>query len=142
MQRTAFVAAHVLAFVVGCAAQSGPDSTVAPGQVMLGESFELTVGGTAVVRGEDLQVGFDRVLSDSRCPRGTQCIAQGDAAIQVWLFRPPQAREAHELRTTPPAAAEGRYGDYRIRLVGLEPYPQADRTTRPADYVATLVVTR
>jgi hypothetical protein len=136
------VAAQVLAFVVVGAARSGGDGAAAPRQVTLGEMCTLTVGGTAVVRGEDLQVGFDRVLSDSRCPRGTQCIAQGGAAIQVWLFRPPQAREAHELRTTPSAAAEGRHGDYRIRLVGLEPYPQADRTTRPADYVATLAVTR
>ena len=96
----------------------------------------------AVVRGEELRVGFDRVLSDSRCPQGAQCIVKGEAVIRVWLSKPPQGRAEHELRTDPPADAESVYGEYRIRLVIPDPYPQADRTINPSDYVATLLATR
>jgi hypothetical protein len=140
--QAALVAVQVLAVVVGCAAQPGPGSPTALDQAMLGETFTLRPGGVAVVRGEDLQVGFDRVLSDSRCPQGAQCIVKGEAVIRVWLSTPPQGRAEHELRTAPPPDAEAVYGEYRIRLVTLDPYPQVDRTISSSDYVATLLVTR
>jgi len=140
--QTALLTVQVLAFTVACAAQSGSGNPAAPGRATLGETFKLTAGGVAVVQGEDLQVGFDRVLSDSRCPRGAQCIREGEAKIRVWLSKPPRGRAEHELQTTPPVAAEALYEGYRIRLVTLEPYPQVDRTIRSSDYVATLLVTR
>ena len=139
--QVAIVAIQLLAAVVGCAAQAGGDPA-APDQVTLGETFTLAAGAMAIVRGEELQVGFDRVLSDSRCPRGGQCIAEGEAVIQVWLSKPPRGRAMHELRTAPAADAEAIYEDYRLRLVELAPYPQANRTVRPSDYRATLSVTR
>ena len=140
--QTAVIAVQVLGFALACAAQSGSGNPAGPSQATPGEMFKLTAGGVAVVQGEDLQVGFDRVLADSRCPRGAQCITEGEAIIRVWLSKPPRGRAEHELQTTPPSAAEALYEGYRIRLVALEPYPQVDRTIRASDYVATLLVTR
>ena len=138
----ALISLQAIALVVSGAAQSGPETPVAQSQVVLGETFRLATGGVAVVRGEDLRIEFERVLSDSRCPRSTQCITEGDAVIRVWLSKPPGGRAGHDLRTSPPATAEARDREYRIRLVDLEPYPQTDRTTRPSGYVATLLVSR
>lgn len=132
----------LLAFGVACASGSNSGNVTGPSQVTLGQTFKLKPGGVAVVQGEELQVGFDRVLADSRCPRGAHCITEGDAKIRVWLSQPPRERTEHELQTTPFPAAEALYEGYRIRLVSLDPYPQIDRTIRARDYVATFVVTR
>ena len=132
----------LLAFGVACASGSNSGNPTGPSQVTLGQTFKLKPGGVAVVQDEELQVGFDRVLADSRCPRGAQCITEGEAKIRIWLSQPPRGRAEHELQTTPLPAAEAPYEGYRIRLVALDPYPQIDRTIRARDYVATLVVTR
>ena len=62
--------------------------------------------------------------------KGDTASSDGDGA--------PAASEAE----APPADAEVLYGEYRLRLLTLDPYPQVDRTIRPSDYVATLLVTR
>ena len=51
---------------------------------VLGQPFELKAGETATIAGDGVAIGFERVLSDSRCPRGTQCIRAGEATIRVW----------------------------------------------------------
>ena len=143
MQRqTAIVSLHVLAFAVACAASSGRGNPVSPSPATLGEPFNVKAGGSVTIRDENLRVGFDRVLSDSRCPRGARCIAQGEATVRVWLLKAARGRAAHELQTTPPSAAEAVYDGYRIRLTALDPYPEVDRPVRSSDYVVTLVVTR
>src|SRR5262245_16856015 len=71
-------------------------SPAAPGSVKLNQSFTLKVGSSTSVDGEGIQVGFDSVVSDSRCPKGAQCIVAGDATIRVWLARTSQARETGE----------------------------------------------
>lgn len=114
----------------------------APVGATLGTPFTLRPGSTAVVQGEDLEVGFDRVVSESRCPRDAHCVAPGRAVVRVWLVKAPRARADHDLHTDPPAAAEAQYAGYRLRLVALDPWPEGDRPARPSDYVATLVVVR
>lgn len=114
--------------------------SVAQSSVKLGLAFELKPGGVAVLQGEDLRVGFERVRLDSRCPRGAQCIIEGAARVRIWASKASSRRTEYDLETRPPPAAEARHGDYRIRVVN--PYPQVDRSTRSSDYVVTLVVTR
>lgn len=138
--QTVVITVHVLG--IACAAHSGTANPAAPERATLDETFKLSAGGVAVIQGEDLQIGFDRVASDSRCPRGSRCITEGEAIVRVWLSKAPHGRADRELRTTPPSAAEALYESYRITLVALEPYPEVDREIRPSDYVATLLVRR
>ena len=128
--------AHVFIFVA-CAS-----SPAAPGSVKLNQSFTLKVGTSTSVDGEGIQVGFDSVISDSRCPKGAQCIVAGDATIRVWLDRTGQARETRELKTAPPDAAQTVINSYRVTLSALTPEPTLDGTPRASDYVASLVVAR
>ena len=139
--QAAFVALQVLALGVACAG-SGWGNPAGPSPATLGEKFNLKAGEVAVVQGQNLQVGFDRVLSDSRCPRGAQCIAEGAAIIRVWASKQPRGRAEYDLQTAPPSAAEALYEGYRITLVALEPNPQVDRQIRLSDYVATFSVAR
>lgn len=135
------VIAHVL-LVVACASASNSGSPAAPGSVKLNETFSLKVGSSTSVDGEGIEVGFDSVVGDSRCPKGAQCIVAGDATIRVWLARTGQARETRELKTTPPDAAQTAIGQYRVTLTSLTPEPTLQGTPLPSDYVATLVVAR
>ena len=120
--------------IVSCSSPSGPTSA------SLGQAFQLTVGGSTTISSENLQVGFEQVLSDSRCPRGTQCIVAGNAIARVWLSKSSAGREQRELGTSSETNAV--YDAYRIALTTLSPSPEAGATIRPADYVATLIVTR
>ena len=123
-----------LCAIVSCSSPNGPTAAA------LDQAFQLTAGGSATISSENLQVGFDQVPSDSRCPRGTQCIVAGNATARVWLSKPPRGREQRDLGTS--TGTNAVYDSYRITLTTLSPYPEAGATIRPSDYVATLVVTR
>ena len=117
------------------------DSPTEPKAAEFDQAFTLIPGAAAVLGTENLQVGFDQVLSDSRCPRGAQCIVAGDATVRVWLAKSPRGRENRELKTTPDGS-QGVYDAYKITLVALAPSPEVGSTIRPTDYVATLTVSR
>ena len=102
------------------------------------QPFMLSPGAAAVFD-DNLQVGFDQVLSDSRCPRGAQCIVAGEAGVRVWLSKASRGREDRQLKTTT-TASQATYDSYTITLVTLDPVPEAGSTIKPTDYVATLTV--
>lgn len=132
--RTLAIAA---ALSVALAAACGGTPT-RPGDVPLGQPFELRAGASAVLPG-DLTITFDRVQSDSRCPIDAVCVRAGEAIIVVLLKTGSSGRDERELRTDA-TGSEIVYRDYTIRLVTLAPYPRASTPTRPEDYVATFVV--
>jgi hypothetical protein len=99
------------------------------------------VGQTVMFAGEGLELAFETVVSDSRCPRGVQCIRAGEATIRIAVEKAPNARGSFELLTTP-SRNEATYNPYTIRLLGVNPYPDANRRIQPEEYEATLVVTR
>ena len=113
-----------------------------PRQATLDTAFELRGGQTATIRGEQLEVRFDRVVADSRCPRGAQCVRAGDVRIALTLQKTGHAAEAVELTlpSRPPAGAA--YAGYQIDLQSVTPSPEVGRETRAEDYVATLTVRR
>jgi hypothetical protein len=131
-----------LLIFVACASGSNSGSPAAPGSVKLNQSFTLKVGASESIEGEDAQIGFDSVVSDSRCPKGAQCIVAGDATIRVWLARSSRSRQTRDLKTSPPAATEAVISPYRVTLTSLAPEPMVDGTPRTSDYVATLLVSR
>ena len=52
----------------------------------LGQPFDLKPAEVATIDG--LQITFEGVSEDSRCPRGTQCAWAGDAAASFTLQKP------------------------------------------------------
>jgi hypothetical protein len=120
----------------------GAGGPSAPRAAALDESFSLRVGESARIEAEALQIGFEGVRADSRCPRGEQCIWEGDAIVRVWLQKDSRTKETCELHTSTKKQGEVSYLGYVVRLVRLDPYPVSSRTIAPEDYVATLEVTR
>lgn len=114
----------------------------APLSIEPGKSFSLRPGESAQTADAALQVGFEGVTADSRCPKGTQCVWAGDATVRIWVQRGSGPREARELHAAPSATQALRVMDHELRLVRLEPYPLAGKAPTPADYVATLTLAR
>ena len=136
MRRTLLGLVVVLAWAGGCAA--GPSETK---QATLGESFNLKVGESARIEAEALQIRFEDVPTDSRCPTGAQCIWEGDATVRVWVQQAARAEERLELHTSAREQSSATYLGYGILLLQLAPYPVSGRTIEQGDYEATLEVT-
>lgn len=49
----------------------------------LGQEFTLSIGQSAQIEGENLQVRFQEVIEDSRCATGATCIWEGRVSLAV-----------------------------------------------------------
>ena len=137
--------AATLSLVFGfaaCGSAGGRLNSPSEPQVALGEEFALHPGQTASLAAGALTVRLDSVSNDSRCPRGANCIWEGDALVAVSAHRGNAATHRHELHTSGRYAREVSEGPYRIELVKLDPLPAEGTTVDPKDYLATLKVAR
>lgn len=129
-------------FVVSClvlvTACTDP-SPIGP-TVPLNERFELAPGQSAIIEGAVLQVTFQRVSGDSRCPADAVCIQGGDAIVVIEANSADGLRREYDLHTGDMRPVTHR--DFTIELVQLLPYPFSSRTIQPDEYRATLRVTR
>ena len=105
-----------------------------------GGTIDLNVGEIITI-GEDLQIGFEGVPMDSRCPEGVFCIWEGDAVATMWADNPSLEKVTAELHTHRGFQWQFTFGDFRITLVGVAPYPKIDERIDPNDYIATIIVT-
>ncbi len=137
MKRLAVAALAVAVLMSGALHAQAQD---VPAQ--LGEPFELAFGEQARFASENVVVAFSDVVQDSRCPSDVVCIWEGQATIgvlvQVGGINPKVLSLTIGADESPSAAV----GQYMVRLVSLEPYPQSSVQTEIKDYVATLVVTK
>jgi hypothetical protein len=104
--------------------------------VEIGAPFTLKAAEEAEVRGTTLVVGFERVLSDSRCPEGVQCISAGDVAVSLSVLESDGRKIKVELRAAEaPSVTSERH---LIRLLDVQPRPRENRTVPPREYVVRL----
>lgn len=105
-----------------------------------GESFTIRAGESVGIEGTGIEVRFEDVLQDSRCPPAVECIRAGEAVVELSVAA--DGGEAHrlELEVPPGGGAEGSYEGHRIRIVSLEPPASATRRLERKDYVLELVV--
>jgi hypothetical protein len=130
--------ALVLTVVASLATSEGAKR---PRAVHLDETFVLDAGESARVEAEKLTITFDSVVADSRCPKGAQCIVEGDATIRITAVKGSR-RTSHDLHTSKRAAQEASLEGFSVRLLRLDPYPIEGKAIDPRDYAATLQVTR
>jgi hypothetical protein len=118
--------------------------------VTANQPFTLRVGGTALLAQPPVLLGLEAVASDSRCPKGAQCVWAGLAAVRVWWREGTGPTQQAELRSAPGPGAAGAagaaadlaaVGGMTLRLQRVDPYPVAGRPVLPADYTVTLVLT-
>ena len=108
-------------------------------EAALGADFRVNRGQTVAIPGERMTVTFTRVIEDSRCAAGVQCIRAGQARAELELRLPNRAAE-RVVVNTPSQPAYASFGAYDVRLVALEPLPRAGQRTRR--YTAVIRVTK
>lgn len=102
-------------------------------------TIDLKVGEFVII-GEGIQIGFDGVPADSRCPQDAFCFWEGDAVALMWADDPSTEKVRAELHTHRGFQWQFTFGEYRITLVGVAPYPKMGERIDPMDYVATIIV--
>jgi hypothetical protein len=107
----------------GQPAVPGPASPPSPSTVSTpaGQDVVLRLGQEAAVQGKDLTVRFTRVVADSRCRPGMQCIWQGEATLAFLLKEPGRGEsttaELHSGPRTGPQATS--FAASRVELVSV-----------------------
>ena len=106
----------------------------------LGQPFDLKPAEVASIEG--LEITFEGVSEDSRCPRGTQCAWAGDAAASFTLQKPPAAMLQRTLHTNGRFERQIEIDGFVVRLEDVKPYPKDGAAIAPGDYRVTVVITR
>ncbi|MEX0790408.1 MAG: hypothetical protein WD178_06485 [Actinomycetota bacterium] len=81
----------------------------------IGYPFTLQVGETVSIDGENLTVTYTRLVEDSRCAEGVQCVWAGNGRIVLTLVKAGAEPVELELNTTLEPRT-GRYLDYSVGL--------------------------
>ena len=123
----------------GSRANSLPTDEAAK-KAVFDRNFKVSYGKEVKVK--DLKVKFDSLVDDSRCPKDVTCVWAGDAKIVVSVRRGNSKASSMELHTNGQFAQTGKYQQYVIKLVALDPYPRTSVKAKPGDYVATLLITK
>ncbi len=130
-------------------------TTVAPGPA-LGKDVILNYGQAALLEDIGMQLTFDDVVTDSRCPADVTCVWSGIANVKLTAAMPPEPAQQFVVGGTtdlqgnvlgPVVGASGPtawwYAGYVIALKQVVPYPMHANAPVPfEDYAVTLVVTR
>jgi len=111
-----------------------------PKEIQLNQEFDLRFHDTALVQTEQLWIQFSTVLEDSRCPKGDQCITQGNARIELQIRKGKHEATAVQLNTDR-GAKEAIYNSYKIIVIALNPYPVSGEQINSSRYVAILLIT-
>ena len=114
------------------------DTTTGP-SVAIGSEFQLRPSESVSVENTDVELRFDVVTSDSRCPADAICVWQGDATAVFSVRLSDSSSSSLTLHTTGEdrrASASG----LTLTLVRLDPYPYSSHPISPSDYRALLRV--
>jgi hypothetical protein len=123
-------------------------ATIAFGQsaksVRLGREFRLRAGQRVAFKGENLRIKFAAVENDSRCPKDVTCVWAGNAEVllEVGTLSVRGKRLKLSTRGSQQFSNEVEYRGYKVKLVGLSPYPQGGRKIAARDYTVTLLVSK
>ncbi len=131
----------LVALVQACTSSTGPAPVDTSEHAVLAKPVDLTLsyGQDATVPGTDLQVAFDSVTSDFRCPTDVRCLTPGNAVVRLRLiFGSDQPFELN-LNTNVDPTSQG-VGNYQIGILDLSPLPTGHEPIRMVAYTVTVRV--
>jgi hypothetical protein len=142
--RLMFLTIIVVTSVAGCGANMTPSPTMEP-QVdrpsTLGEPFTLHPSNSAFLEagGQPYLLDFKKVLADSRCPVGIECLRPDAAIIEVTLSGPGfgSGTESYQLFFDS-GPSEGIVGPFTVQILAIT--PDVEHVMSPSDYAIHLVV--
>jgi hypothetical protein len=130
----AFVTTLVAASMLGCGSSTPSSALPAPvtTDVTLDQQFTLSPGQTARIPAQGLEIRFDSVSGDSRCPDDVVCVWAGDASINLTLTRNGQSRTVVVHTTLDPKVVTE--GGVHISLVTLTPNTNSKKQIPQGEY--------
>ena len=105
---------------------------------MVGDTtfLELPLGRSA--DNGEISVTFEAVTEDSRCPRGVQCVWQGNASVRLALESGDETEVVILGTALEPRRAS--FAGYTLGLRDLAPYPVSEQPIERASYVARIAI--
>ena len=117
-------------------------STPAKVYVDLGEEFSLSIGQTATIKGQALQITFEDVIEDSRCPSDVTCIWAGRVSCIIKLV---EVSSQYRMVLTEPGLTDQytseTYREYQLAF-HVRPYPEAGQSIGRDEYRLQLIVSK
>ena len=111
-------------------------------EVRLGEEFLLAFGKSAWLVMEDLQITFEGVIEDSRCPRNATCVWEGKVSVEIEIM---SGDSSHSMILNQPGLSEQysreTYGGYELAFT-VRPYPEAGMRISEQEYVLVVIISK
>ena len=109
--------------------------------VKLNDFFELKMSQSVVLADNDLHLTFTGVAEDSRCPKYTDCIQEGQVKVAISAVIAGKGQVVEIIRHPSDAGPNtATVGNFKIQLYDVMPYPESGKKINPADYTARMAV--
>lgn len=107
-------------------------------------SWEVTIPAGEVRSFDDERLFIEllRVENDSRCPTAVQCVWEGDATAVTSVWVESGEPTTVELHLNERFSRSAVVGAYVIELLRIDPHPEEGVRIEPAEYRATVRVSR
>lgn len=90
-------------------------------------------------QGWDVAVRFDSLITDSRCPKGANCIWEGNAEVAITATTSKKVTP-FQLNTNTTMQTTVDFETYKITLIDVTPYPtDPSKKTKPTEPQNTLI---
>ncbi len=110
----------------------------------LNTAFSLKQGETIRWKEDaSVQIRFDKVSNDSRCPEGVQCIWAGRAEVALTFFQAKNSQNGSLILGDPAGSNlsdEVQFDAFNVKLLNVLPVPKANTAIEPSAYVVELSV--
>ncbi|ACV26543.1 rhodanese-like domain-containing protein [Kangiella koreensis] len=123
-------------FIASCASTPTVESGDSTTDKLLAKEYLVSVGDK--VSFKDSTIEFLDIVNDSRCPKGVQCVAEGDATLS-FIYSTPSSAESFNLNTSD--SSIGDFNGMKIGLMSFDPLPSEGNILSPKEFKARLVVT-
>jgi hypothetical protein len=107
-----------------------------------GQEFSLSIGQSAVISGENLEIKFKEVVEDSRCATGATCIWEGRVSLVVEIKDngSPYRMVLIQYGLNNQYVSET-YNEYQLSFK-VNPYPELGTEIASGDYRLLLTVSK
>jgi hypothetical protein len=97
-----------------------------------GQAFILEPGQKAIVSDVAIEIRFVKVVGDSRCPKGAECIWAGEVTSQIEIKYQGQKQDL-VLKQSGSSEGEDFFADFKITF-DVQPYPELEKQINDKDY--------
>jgi hypothetical protein len=108
-------------------------------------NVQIRFGQEVTVPGHKFKIKFVSVPEDSRCPKGVNCIWAGNVRVLLHVSKAKSKPVKVELNLNPrdfPDGEAANYGNYKLKLKSVEPYPVDGQQFAVRDYRVTLSISK